>query len=437
MFTKSTKAPLNKGQEAVAREFFDFLNNPNASEFNISGPGGTGKTFLMSHLIDDTMPAYLETCSLMGSKPLYSEVIMTATTNKAAEVLAQATGRPTSTYHSFQGLIVKNDFKTGESNVVPSKSFAIKRNKIIFIDEASMIDRQLLSYAREGTFQSKLVFVGDASQLLPVKENKSPVYAGNIPTHYLTEQMRTDKPELKALHQQLRDTVNGVTGFLPIKCIPGIIDWVQGEEMEKLVNEYFVDNHRDCRIVGYTNDQVINYNNYIREANGYKGEYCVGENLVSNSAVKLGMEDRLSIEQEVSILDQDSSTRLIRVTGDIELEVRDSTLDLGYGGIISEVPIPTDPDYFNRLVKWLGKDKNWEPYFRMKETIPDLRATHACTVHKSQGSSYDTIFIDANDLSSCRQPDTVARLLYVAVSRARTRVVFYGDLAKKFGGLTF
>lgn len=31
----------------------------------------------------------------------------------------------------------------------------------------------------------------------------------------------------------------------------------------------------------------------------------------------------------------------------------------------------------------------------------------------------------------------VARLLYVAVSRARKRVVFYGNLASKYGGLTF
>lgn len=436
MFTKSTKLPLNQGQEAVAKEFFDFLLDPNATEFNISGPGGVGKTFLMSHLIDDTMPAYMDTCSIMGMKPLYDEVVMTATTNKAAEVLARATGRPTSTYHSYQGLIVKNNYQDGSTTVQPSKSFSVKRNKIIFIDEASMVDRQLLKYAREGTHQSKLVFVGDASQLLPVKENKSPVYAGNIPTHYLTQQMRTDMPELKALHQQLRDTVEGKTGFLPIKCIPGIIDWVQGEEMEKLVLEHFC-NPTDSRIVGYTNQQVINYNNYIREANGYKGEYSVGEELVSNSAVAVSKEDRLSIEQEVKLIDQDSSTRMIQVTGNIELEVRDSTLDLGYAGIVSEVPVPTDPDYFNQLVKWLGKEKNWEPYFRMKETIPDLRATHACTVHKSQGSSYDTIFIDANDLSSCRQPDMVARLLYVAVSRARKRVVFYGELAQKYGGLTF
>lgn len=436
MFSKPTKSPLNQGQNAVADAFFDFLLDPNQSEFNISGPGGTGKTYLMSHLIDDTMPRYMETCELMGTKPMYQEVVMTATTNKAAEVLARATGRPTSTYHSFQGLTVKNDFKTGDSNVIPSKSFSVKRNKIIFIDEASMIDRQLLKYAREGTHNSKLVFVGDASQLLPVKENKSPVYAGNIPTHYLTEQMRTDQPELKALHQQLRDTVNGVTGFLPIKCVPGIIDWVQGEEMEKLVLDHFTQ-PTDSRIVAYTNDQVINYNNYIRGANGHTGEYKVGEKLVSNSAVAISMEDRLSIEQEVEIIDQDSATRMIRVVNDIELEVRDSTLDLGYGGIVSSVPVPTDPDYFNRLVKWLGKDKNWEPYFRMKETIPDLRALHACTVHKSQGSTYDTIFIDATDLSSCRQPDMVARLLYVAVSRARKRVVFYGDLAQKYGGLTY
>jgi len=88
-------------------------------------------------------------------------------------------------------------------------------------------------------------------------------------------------------------------------------------------------------------------------------------------------------------------------------------------------------------MEFFRKQKNWERYYYMQEKIPELRARHACTVHKSQGSSYDTIFIDAADLSTCRQPDMVARLLYVAVSRARKRVVFYGDLANKYGGLTY
>lgn len=127
MYKSTTKLPLNPGQEAAAEGFFDFLLDPNASELRISGPGGTGKTFTMAHMIDEIMPRYHETCSLMGIPALYNEVIMTATTNKAAEVLARATGRPTSTYHSFQGLTIRNNLKTGEADLIPSKSFSIKR----------------------------------------------------------------------------------------------------------------------------------------------------------------------------------------------------------------------------------------------------------------------------------------------------------------------
>ena len=69
----------------------------------------------------------------------------------------------------------------------------------------------------------------------------------------------------------------------------------------------------------------------------------------------------------------------------------------------------------------------------MKETFPDLRAKDSCTVHKSQGSTYDTVFVDLGDLSVCRNPADAARLFYVAFSRARNRVVMYGNLAERFG----
>ena len=65
----------------------------------------------------------------------------------------------------------------------------------------------------------------------------------------------------------------------------------------------------------------------------------------------------------------------------------------------------------------------------------DLRPEDASTVHKSQGSTFDTVFIDLSDLSTCRQPDMAARLLYVAFTRARNRVVLYGKLKDKFGGV--
>lgn len=429
----TAKLPLNAGQSAASEDFFKFLFDKHQKEMGISGPGGVGKTYTMANMIDEIMPRYFHTCSVMGERPLYDSVEMTATTNKAAEVLARATGRPASTYHSLQGLIVKTNYGTGEQTLAQSRNFSILQNKVIFIDEASMVDRQLRKYILEGTHQCKIVYVGDEHQLLPVKENESPVYASGIPTSYLTEQMRTSIPELQALHQQLRDTVSGKTGFLPIKIIPGIIDWVDNDQMIAELENHF-GNQTDSRVVAYTNRQVVDYNNYIRGINGLEGEFQVGEQLVSNSAVTLNREDRLSIEQEVTIVDADSSTRKVIITPDIELEVRDTVLDLGYGGT-TEAALPVNYDYFNQVVNYFAKQKNWKQHYELKETYPELRATHACTVHKSQGSSYDTIFIDAGDLSNCRIPDMVARLLYVAVSRARHRVVFYGDLASKFGGL--
>ena len=55
-------------------------------------------------------------------------------------------------------------------------------------------------------------------------------------------------------------------------------------------------------------------------------------------------------------------------------------------------------------------------------------------MHKSQGSTYDTVFIDLENIGSCRNPDQVARMLYVAVSRARNRIFLFGKLPTKYGG---
>jgi hypothetical protein len=158
---------LNAGQEAAADGFFEFLFS-DQRESIISGPGGVGKTFLMSHLIDEIMPRYFDTCQLMGVKPEYDQVVMTATTNKAAEVLAVGTSRPCDTIHSFLNLKVTDDYTTGQQKLTPTLNWFVHERKILFIDECSMIDFPLLQLIREGTHNSKIVYVGDHCQLAPV-----------------------------------------------------------------------------------------------------------------------------------------------------------------------------------------------------------------------------------------------------------------------------
>ncbi len=235
---------LNAGQLAAAEAFFEFLFN-NENELIISGAGGVGKTFLMSHLIDTILPNYQNTCKMLGMTIQYTNVVMTASTNKAAEVLAVATKRPTQTIHSFLGLRVQDNYHTGESTIVKTKKWKIHSDLIIFLDEASMADHKLLDIIRESTLNCKLIYVGDHCQLAPVKESVSPVFKQRLKMHVLTEPMRNSgQPALMTLCNQLRNTVE--TGqFAPINLVPGAIDLLSLDELQAEIDKAFINADTD------------------------------------------------------------------------------------------------------------------------------------------------------------------------------------------------
>ena len=421
---------LTASQQRAADGFFEFLFS-DKKELIISGPGGYGKTFLMGHLIDQIMPKYYKSCEIMDIAPEYDTVHMTATTNKAAEVLGEATGRPAATIHSFLGLKVKEDFSTGKSQLMKTKNWSVHTREIIFIDECSMIDASLRQVIKEGTLKSKVIYVGDHSQLPPVFEDLSSIYKENMPFFVLTEPMRSDVPEIQALCAQLRETVE--TGiFKPIQAHPGIIDWMDSDEVMALVEDTFVKKESNSRVLAYSNNQVNALNKFIRELRGLPEQFQVGDKLISNSALQL-TEGNISVEEPLTIVRVDDHTTTKRF-GSTELVIRHMDLETPFG-LFKDVPVPVDKFHFDQLVKHFAKQKDWYTYFQLKNNHPDLRPRDACTVHKSQGSSYETVFVDLDNLSTCTQPKLAARLLYVAFTRARKRIVMYGNLAERYGGI--
>lgn len=423
---------LNQGQGLAGDAFFAFLFTDQV-EFNISGFAGTGKTHLMSYIIDQTMPRYYEMCKLIGIKPQYTDVVMTATTNKAAEVLQETTKRPTQTIHSFLNLKVKEDYVTGRMNLEKTTNWRVHENKIIFVDEASMVDTALHTILHEGTHNCKIIYVGDHSQLAPVMEKISPVYLQNSPFYELTEQMRNSAyPDLMAVCQQLRETVNQ-GDFKPIKIVPGVIDLLDGVQMENHILSYFTSQTDTSRILAYTNKRVIQYNEHIRTIRNLPDSYQAGELLVNNSAISLRSR-RLSVEQGIEVI-TNKGTNLVHIdpTTDMSVDVLDIRTTLGER--FDDILVPTDRNHYDQLLKYYKRQKNWSKYYDMKQTYPELRPRDAATVHKAQGSTYDTVFIDLGNISECHQPNQVARMLYVAFSRAKTRVFLYGQLADKYGGL--
>jgi nucleoside-triphosphatase THEP1 len=432
----STPDKLNLGQREAAEGFFSFLFSTDM-ELNIAGPGGVGKTFLMGQLIDEVMPRYFDTCKIMGIPTEYDKVVMTATTNQAAEVLGLSTGRPTETIHSFLKLRVRQDFKTGHEFLTATSSSAEKTRTIIFIDEASMICKQLRKYIKLYCSECKVVYVGDHCQLAPVGEKLSSVYLDNLPFFELTEPMRNNgQPALMKLCDQLRETVK--TGvFKPIKIVPGVIDWLNNQEVQEEIISKFSTQTLDDRILAFTNSQVIGCNEFIRDLRSLPYEYQVGEQLISNSSVQLTKGGvRLSIQEEVEIKSVSPTTEMVNVAKGVDMEVRKVTLRTRIGSTL-QCMLPVDRDYFAQLVQHFSSVKDWVTYFHLKETYPDLRQRDAATVHKAQGSTVETVFVDVGNLSTCHDANTVARLLYVAATRAKQRVILYGELSSKYGGLTY
>ena len=130
----------------------------------------------------------------------------------------------------------------------------------------------------------------------------------------------------------------------------------------------------------------------------------------------------LSVESEVEIIKN-------RGPGAIEIE-KNTFLDVEYldftshiDEMFAQVPVPTNRGHFNDLVRYYKRNKNWERYFYLKQNFPDLRPRDAATVHKSQGSTYDNVFIDLGNISTCHQADQAARMLYVACLLYTSRCV--------------
>jgi hypothetical protein len=428
---------LNQGQQAASEAVFSFLMS-DSREFNISGPAGVGKTFMMKHIMDTLLKEYEAACLMLGQKPVNYSVVLTATTNKAAEVLQEATGYPVFTIHSHMNLKVQDDYATGQSKITKTTQWVVHNNQIIFVDEASMVDQKLHKLILEGTDKTcKIIYIGDHCQMAPVMETISPVYS--TPMHFvqLTEPVRNaDQPALQAICSQARDTVETLQ-FRPIQPVPGVIDYVTDEEAVAWIDQTFKTETLDERVLCYTNTRVQEYNEYIRNLRGYPDLLTQGEIVINNSAFAVGGM-MLRVEQDVIVTDVLSKPYMKAVDPDdsfVQLELYDLLITPLKGKKADlKVSVPANPEHYKSLLRYYAGRKKWAVYYNIKNGHPDLRAKAAATVYKAQGSTYDTVFLDLTNIGKCTQADQVARMLYVGLSRAKNRILLHGQLPPRYLG---
>ena len=74
-----------------------------------------------------------------------------------------------------------------------------------------------------------------------------------------------------------------------------------------------------------------------------------------------------------------------------------------------------------------NKFKDWNNYKKLKEINASIGYSYGFTVHKSQGSSFDYVFVDLQDILKCKEDVLRNKILYVACSRAKKKLYLIYD----------
>lgn len=454
----------------------EFINDEfNSSKYiyGLVGPGGVGKTFVIKYII-------------RNCKYATSVIRCTAPTHKACRVFSQALdGIETFTIQSTFGFRINMnlaDFDYKNPQFDPMASPKLENIELLIIDESSMLPAGLVQYINDvcRKRQIKLIYIGDSSQLPPVKERKSSAFDTCVKLFYLNEIVRqgVDNPILNILNMLREDIRNRTTKTISYFAkhigemnyneygegysIIGKTNFIQNIAT-KFQDEEYTHNIDKYKIIAYTNLAVTQWNNFVRKLIIDQAERGI---ITKNDLV---MSYKTIVDEFNSVIINNSEEYIIN---DI-VNYTDAKYNLkGYlikfqlvnGGTVTKPLFVIDhTDKFTvlkyvqtldelvkdaRMATGAVRSKRWKEYFDFKDKYliannitrngqiiypRDLDYGFAITSHKSQGSTYENVFVDVNDIVFDKNgqvyPDIndMLRRLYVACSRTKTDLIIcYG-----------
>lgn len=353
----------------------------------ITGGPGTGKTTILKGILD-----LYKVLSSSDKIRLNEQIALLAPTGRASKRMSEVTNFEASTIHRFlKWNKDTNRFQINEYNK-SSVSFVI-------IDEASMIDTMLLANLLKGLKSScHIIFVGDANQLPSVA-------AGDV-LNDMIESKELPVYALKNWHRQGTDS----------KIIPfahrineGILDREllnSGSDLEFIPC-------RDNEIIEVIGNVCKDYNSYDLQvlAPIYKnrnGIYAINDHLQKlwnpKSPSKKEIEGNEGIYRE--------KDKVIQLSN-----MKDESVFNGDIGIIDRIKLLGNKelyiDYDGNLVKYT------------KSMLQNFTLGYAISIHKSQGSEFDTVLIP---FTFDYRKMLYRKLIYTGVTRCKKKLILVGDI---------
>ena len=463
-----------EGQKNAIDTLVNFLQNPGGGRYMLlEGAAGTGKTTLINEV--------LQRLEVTG-KP---SVLVGALSHKAKGVLGSKISKAnrkkyTINAKSLAGMLgmkmtMKNINGSWQEVFEVDKharrmGIPIQAASIVFIDEASMVSEEAMSYIEDlASAGTKIVFLGDQRQLPPIRtggtefwnqhpeflvnpEADSPVFTRtDIPRVSLTERVRQgeDSPIHLVTDQFGNYTLQGgefpnLSNVESSKDLRLVIENPAtnlAEQMLPLFQEGMkIQNPNFAKIVAFTNAKVNQYNRELHfllhpeMAASQDMNFAEGDLITMYDSFTYGNDTEPTVyNAEEGIVVSSSNTRHMSTTTGADIRYRDYTIKMQDDRTVT-IPVleqdATNIQNFNSALEQLKKEainvggRAWIPYFNLKGSMANMKMGYASTIHKSQGSTYQVVGVDTTDnFGSARFK---SQGIYTALTRAANISILKG-----------
>ena len=367
----------------------------------ILGCAGSGKSTLIKAIVNRHATRFYVVC---------------APTGKAARNITARTGIEARTVHSACGLMPDEDFLPPVQWVLTS---------LVIVDEASMLTLELLTHLlARAPADCRIVLIGDPNQLPSVG-------AGNV----IPDLLKLNVPSvlLTQNHRQAEDATALRCNVVRFKDLTSHSDLMLDESFQihdvedDALQETLVRTAAEAYLSGTSFQLITPY----RKSTDYS---CQALNPMIRNILNPYSEKQLAITDGIRTFH--SGDRVMILNND-----RERNCNNGDIGILQVISIETvKKQVWNKLLDeniWIDVDKfsffillpdGRCPFWhgiQAKEAVSMLDLAYAITVHKAQGSQYDTVLMP---VSMQMQNMLNRNLFYTAISRATKKVLLFGSL---------
>lgn len=407
---------LTKEQNEALNAIHEWIKNPNKWDFRLGGYAGTGKTFLLQHFINSYQKSII-CCTPTGKA---SAVLSAKLDGKYVSTIHKLLYNPYKITHDEVVRLTELSLANPQNNEIKKKldieikkaskntvGFKLKREadisdkNLIIVDESSMVTDRMREDLRLTGCQ--VMFVGDPGQLPPVGGGDWFITGEFNYILQTVQRQALDSPILRmSLEVRTGDLKISQYQFDDCKIVK------KGTFPNDVWGDY------DQVLTG-KNKTRFQLNRFFRKRNGFDGELPVsGEKMAFCKNEDYNGANITNGAQFVTTSDyryedgEDGEGKYI--------------IDASYGGRDLVDMVFHDFHCRKNYHDGITDVSDW----RKKKNKREIDFAYAITVHKSQGSEWDSVIL-GDDRINNKDKTFRKRWLYTAITRAKKRFLWVQD----------